>query len=450
MSRGRGDAPALAPSTHSRSSRVRVQPAGGGHPRPLSNGWVLVLLVLAVGAAVTGCSKKAAPTTEGGRAKITYWNTMGTLESEVLPSLVKEFTDQNPDIQVIVEKISFYDARNQFEQGMKAGVAPDVFRSDRFWVADFVKAGLVEELDPGIISEDLDDLVPLARQVVTIDGKVWGLPQSVDCLALFYNKAHLKEVGIEPPTDYDSFRAAARQLTDPGKGRYGFFLNPDAWWFEPFLFAFGGRYFTGDGVLHLSTDQTLKAVQFLLDLKETEKAVPPVNLRSNSYDLMMQSFRNGQVSMILNGPWSIRVALSGPAFKDRSDQLGVIELPQGPAGRHTPVGVQSLIIPKGCRHKDAALRFIRYLCSKPVEATLSKTNYGIPARKSLFSDPELRNDPFLRPFILQLQAGNAMDSHQQCSQLYKALGDTLMRILNGDIPPRDALKDLDTSWKAKP
>ncbi len=420
-------------------------------PGPGPAGFAALLLALMVGVALTpGCSQKTAPTPETGRAKLTFWNTMGVMESEVLPGLIKTFMDQNPDIQVLVEKVSFYDARLKFEQGMKAGVAPDVFRTDRFWLSDFVRAGRLEDLDPGGLTEDLEDLVPFARQVVTIDGKVWGLPQSVDCLALFYNKTHLKDANVAPPADFDAFREAARTLTDAGKGRYGFFLNPDAWWFEPVLFSFGGRYFDNTGGLVFASDQTLKAIQFLLDLKETEKAVPPVNLRSNAYELMMQSFRSGQVSMIVNGPWAIRPILSGPAFKDRSDNLGVAEMPQGPAGRFTSIGVQCMTIPKGTRHKAAAVRFLRFLCSKEVETSLSKTNYGIPARKSLFADPELKNDPFLRPFILQLQTGNPVDSHLQTSRFYQAVTDALMKILNGDLPPRDALKDLETAWKAAP
>jgi len=397
-----------------------------------------------------GCQKKQETKTSGEKVKITYWNTMGTLESEALPSLVDGFMVKNPDIQVVLEKVPFYEARSKFEQGIKVGVAPDVFRTDRFWLADFIRSGQVEELPLDALKDELSDLIPFARQVVTVNEKVWGLPQSVDCLCLLYNKAHFQEAGVTPPEDYDSFRAAAGKLTDAGTGRYGFFLNPDAWWFEPFLFAFGGRYFSPNGTFDLTSDQTVKALQFLLDLKETEKAVPPVSLRSNAYDLMMQSFQNGQVSMILNGPWSIRPALAGSAFKDRSENLGVAQLPKGPQGRFSPVGVQSLIIPKGCRNSAAALRFMKFLCSEGVESALSKTNFGIPARKSLFSDPELKNDPFLRPFIEQMQTGDTSENRIQTSRLYVIVGEFLMKILNGDLAPRDGLKDLEAAWKAKP
>lgn len=421
-------------------------------PSPARHAAVQLLLLIAaiLSFAGSGCQKKPETATTGGKAKIVFWNTMGTLESEALPPLVNEFMIQNPEIQVVIEKVPFYESRSKFEQGLKAGVAPDVFRTDRFGLADFIRSGSLEEFAADAVKEEMEDLVTFARQVVTSEGKVWALPQSVDCLGLLYNKAHFKEAGVTPPEDYDMFRDAARKLTDAGKGRYGFFLNPDPWWFEPFLFAFGGRYFSPSGNFDLSSDQTLKAIQFLLDLKETEKAVPPVNLRSNAYDLMMQSFRNGQVSMILNGPWSIRVALDGPAFKDKSDNLGVTQLPKGPQGRFSPIGVQCLVIPKGCRNREAALRFIKFMCSKEVEATLSKTNFGIPARKSLFSDPELKNDPFLRPFIEQMQTGDASENRVQTARLYALVGEHLMKILNGDLAPKDGLKDLETSWKAKP
>jgi arabinogalactan oligomer/maltooligosaccharide transport system substrate-binding protein len=412
----------------------------------------LLLLFLTAGILFfsgAGCGTTTGPKTSAASSKLVFWNTMGQTEAEALEPLIDEFQNQNPTIRVVMERIPFAQARSKFEQGVKAGLAPDILRTDRFWLGDFGRSGLLEPFDPAEVKEEFDDLLPAAREAVTTGDKIWGIPQSIDCLGLFYNKAHFLDARVAPPEDFDAFRATAKTLTDPGKGRYGFFLNPDGWWFEPFLFGFGGRYFDDQGVFALRSDQALKAIQFLLELKDTEKAMPPVNLRSNSYDLMMQSFKSGQVSMIINGPWAIRYALTGPAFKDNTSNLGIAPLPRGPAGFHTPMGCQTLAITKDSKFRAEALLFVKFLCSAKVESVLSKKNYGIPARKSLFSDPELKNDPFLQTFIQQLQTLHPTKTTPEHSQIYGTISDHLTKILNGDIAPKDALKDIESEWLAK-
>jgi len=398
---------------------------------------------------ITGCGSTPTSESRSKSVKIVFWNTMNQNELDILRPLISDFTAKNPAYTISMEPIPFNFARSKFEQGIKAGVSPDIFRADRFWLNGFVKAGLIEPLDYEILHDEIEDLLPVAREVVTSDSKIWALPHAVDCLSLYYNKSHFKEAGLPPPPNLDNFKKIAKDLTNSGRGRYGFFMNPDAWWFEPFLLGFGGQYFDKTGNLILNSDETLKSLHFLLELKDTEHSLPPVNLRTNAYSLMMQSFKMGQVSMMFNGPWAIRDALSGPAFKDSSDNLGIAPIPGGPSGRFSPMGCQSYVIPMGVKNKKEVLLFMKFLCSAEVESALSKHNYGIPARKSLFSDPELKNDPYLGPFINQLQTLKILETSFDRVKLYTDITDHLVKILNGDLSPEDSLKDLTSLWNKK-
>ncbi len=374
---------------------------------------------------------------------------MGPTEFEPVEPLIEEYMKRNPGVTVQVESVSFYQARAKFEQGVKAGVVPDVFRSDRFWLSDFIRAGMLEPLDKEFFKEELDDLLYIARTAVMVDDNLWAVPNAVDCLSLFYNKDHFKDAGVEPPVDFDSFRDAAAKLSNSGQGRYGFFLNPDGWWFEPFLYGFGGRFFDNSGKLSFNSEQSLKALHYLLDLKDTVKAVPPVNLRSNSYRLMIQSFKNGTVSMMFNGPWAVKEVLNGAQFKDKPDNLGICAIPKGPAGAFSPIGCQSFIIPKGSKNKVEAQNLIKFFCSEEYQTALRKAIYEIPARKSLFSDPGLKSEPLLNSFVQQLQSATKLDSPPERSRLYTLLADFLPRIYNGDINPEYALKDFESVWQKK-
>lgn len=398
---------------------------------------------------LNGCcgKSKSGAGSGSGKVKLEFWNTMEGPEARVMPAIIAEFCEANPDIEINEVPIDFYKAREKFKQSVKAGAGPDILRADRFWLSDFVKEDLIEEIKEAEIKAELDDMVPVARGVVTHKEKYWAVPISVDSLAMFYNRRHLEEKGLRVPDNFDEFSAAVEKLTDHNKGRYGFFIYPNGWYFEPFLFGFGGQYFAPDGTLAINSDAARKSMEFLLHLKDELKAVPPVNLRSNVYQTMIHSFSSGQVSIIFSGPWAIRSVIGGSAFKDDNNNLGISQLPAGPHGTFSPTGCQTLVIAQGSKNRAAALKFALHMFSFETQKRLSMVNFGMPARRTVFAAPELKKDPYLQTFIRQLQMSRKIDNMPMRGEIYAPLGEKLKKVLNGDLTPEYALNDLVTEWK---
>lgn len=394
----------------------------------------------------TNLSNRVSSKTEGAEITITFWNTMNIYESQVITEIIDQFQKVHPNLKVKVDNISFYAARAKFEQAAKADFGPDVIRVDRFWLPHFVNLDLLAELPESVIKDELQDMLQLVSETIKVGNKYYGLPQSVDCLALFYNKSHFDNLRLTPPQNYDEFKDIATKLTNAETGKYAFIWNPDAWWFEPFLFGFGGNYFDNQGKICIASDYALKAIHYILDLKNTVKVIPPVNLHSNAYKIMVQSFCSGQISMMINGPWAIKEVLEGKEFKENTDNLKIAELPTGPACRHTPVGVQILAINKNSKYFSDALKFVKYMYSYDVQAKISKANYIIPARKSVFSEPEIKNDPYLKPFISQLQAGASQIVTGYSYRLYEELTPIILKIYNEELDPQLGLKDFEQIW----
>ncbi len=400
---------------------------------------------------VSGCCKKTSNdnSNSGQKIKLEFWNTMEGPEARVVPELINEFREANPNIEVNEVRLGFYKAREKFQQSMKAGAGPDIMRADRFWLNDFIKEDLIEELKADEITKELEDMVPIARGVVTHNEKYWAIPISVDSLAMFYNKKHLQEKNIAVPTNFDEFANAVAALTDANTGRYGFFIYPNGWYFEPFLLGFGGQYFAPDGSLAINSDAARKSFEFLLHLKDRLKAVPPVNLRSNVYQTMMHSFRSGQVSIIFCGPWAIRTVIDGTAFKDDNNNLGIAPLPEGPHGTFSPTGCQTLVIAKNSKNRAAALKFALFMFSPETQKRMSMVNFGLPARRTVFAAPELKRDPYLQTFIRQLQSSRKIINSPRRGEIYAPLGEKIKQVLNGDLTPEYALNDLVSEWQQR-
>lgn len=408
--------------------------------------YVLVACVLLLCATViTGCCSKESETTTEGPVTLVFWNTMEGAEAQTATEIVREFESQNPSIKIIVENIDFFEAKQKYIDAFENGSEPDLIRVDRFWLPKL--EGLTAKLEGKKITEALGDMLPVAREIVAYKNHLRAVPISVDTLAMFYNKQHFKESQLDIPTNFDNFASIAEQLTDVPRGRYGFFLNPDSWFFEPFLVGFGGRYFCPQDNLAINSDATRRAIDFLLYMKNRLEAIRPLEIRPDNYQIMLNSFKTGQVSMIFSGPWTIRDILSGPEFRNNNN-LGVAEIPSGPMGSFAPVGCQSLAISANSKNHQEALKFALYMFSPEVQRKLATANFGLPARQSIYADEFIKNDPYLRTFVRQIQMNVKLDKHPDQSRIYGLLTDKLSLIFDGQLTTEYALNDLVEEWEA--
>ncbi len=397
---------------------------------------------------VLGCCDSNSSSESSDKIVLEFWNTMEGREAAVMPDVFKAFNEKYSDITIKETSVNFYEAKEKYIKACSEGKAPDLIRIDRFWLATFVNKGLLSEIKESEITEELADMVPVARDFVTLDKKIWAIPLSVDSLAMFYNKAHFREKSLPVPKDFYELSNACVKLTEPSNNRYGFFIFPNGWYFEPIFFAFGGQYFDADGKLLIKSDAGVKALEYLLHLKSELKVVPPMQYTDKLYNSMINSFANGQVSIIFTGPWAIRDILAGSAFKDKSLNLGVEEIPRGQSGTFSPIGCQSIAISNNSKHRDAAIKFAKFMFDYEIQKNFTMANYGLPARRKVFAAPELKQDPYLQTFIKQLQMSRKVYTHPDQGDIYAPLEAKIIKVLNGDLTIEYALSDVESDWKA--
>jgi len=132
---------------------------------------------------------------------------------------------------------------------------------------------------------------------------------------LYWNKAL---VGDAAPADSDAMVAKATELTTDGA--YGLVFNQtESFWLVPFLGAYGGSVFADDGVTPtLDTPAMTSALQFLYDLKYTDKVTPA----EADYNVAEGLFKDAKGAMIINGDWAM--ADYSTTF---GDDLGVGPIP---------------------------------------------------------------------------------------------------------------------------
>ncbi len=268
------------------------------------------------------------------------------------------FTQQHPDIKVDVQLVPWADYWTKLPTDISAGTAADVYWTN---TSNF---GLYADNNQLLPIDDDPGWVRSVTALYTRNGKLWGVPQLWDSIALFYNKDLVSKAGVDPtnltwdPTGAaDTFLPAARKLTVPGK-QYGFNAAYDS---QAILWDFvgsnGGTWQNGDTFDFADQPKTEQAVQYVVDLINKEKVSPSAADTNTNGDKTLQLFTQGKLALFQSGPYNLKNIQDGATF-----DWGIAPLLKGPAGRVSVVHGVAAVASAKTKHKDATLQVLKWIC----------------------------------------------------------------------------------------
>lgn len=406
---------------------------------PRALGLALAAVALAVALAASATAKPQATT-------ITFWQTMNDQETVTLKDLVNKFEASHPDIKVNMVTVPFDQHGQKFTTAAQAGQGPDVMRADtapdvQGWAAQ----GFLTDLSSMISAADKKDFVQAAYKGAVYNGKAYAVPQTVDALALFYNKSMFKAKGLKTPP---KTLAQLVQYCQKFGNEKGIALRGDSYWIQPWIWGYGG------GLVNMQSKQILIASKKSIagwnaynSLFHNKCAFPDKDF-SNDYTNVMTAFKNGQVAMIVNGPWSSADVLSGPQFKNSSN-FQVAVLPKGPGGQGSPIGGASFVISRNSSHAKEAYTFISWLTAPAQQAVFADKNNLLPSHVSAYKLPEVKKNRIIVQFLAQMQKATDRTAGTQGAQLYTDFTPAMQKMLSGKSTPAKAAAEVAAAWKSK-
>jgi arabinogalactan oligomer/maltooligosaccharide transport system substrate-binding protein len=231
----------------------------------------------------------------------------------------------------------------------------------------------------------------------------------------------------------------------PGKG---IALRGDSYWIQPWIWGAGG------GLVDMQKKQILVASKASIagwssynSLFKNKCAFPNKDF-ANDYGNVMTAFKNGQVAMIVNGPWSTADVLSGPQFK-KSTNFQVAVLPRGTGGQGSPIGGASFVISRNSSHATEAYKFISWLTAPAQQAVFVTQNNLLPSHVSAYKLPEVKKNRLIVAFLAQLQKATDRTAGTQGAQLYTDFTPALQSMLSGKKTPAQAAAEVAAAWKSK-
>jgi len=403
---------------------------------------LLALAAVTIAAAAFAAAATARPTA----TTITFWQTMNDQETVTLKGLVNSFEASHPDIKVDMVTVPFDQHGQKFTTAAQAGQAPDVMRADtapdvQGWAAQ----GLLTDLSSMISAADKADFVQAAYKGALYNGKPYAVPQTVDALALFYNKSMFDAKGLKqaPKT-----LAQLQQYCSKFGAGQGLALRGDSYWIQPWIWGYGGGLVDMQKKqILISTKQSIAGWAAYNSIFHSKCAFPDKDF-SNDYGNVMTAFKNGQVAMIVNGPWSTADVLSGPAFK-RSTNFQVAVLPPGPGGQGSPIGGASFVISRNSQHVQEAYTFIQWLTSPAQEAVFATQNNDLPSRESAYKIPAVKKNRIIVQFLAQMKKATDRSAGPQGGQIYTDFTPAMQSMLSGNLTPAAAAAQVANAWVTK-
>jgi arabinogalactan oligomer/maltooligosaccharide transport system substrate-binding protein len=361
-----------------------------------------------------------------GTFKLTMWTKEGEADKSLpfVQKLAADYKALRPNVTIEVINKDVELLRQDFQTSSLAGNAPELLWTVADHLGPFTSANLILPLDDMV---DKASFVPAAADAVSADGKLWGAPVSFgNQLMLYWNK---DLAGADAPADSTAWVAKAKTLTAGGK--FGIVFNQtESFWLVPFLGGFGGSVFATDGVTPtLNTDAMKKALQFLYDLKFTDKVTPG----EATYDIADGLFKDGKAAYIINGDWTLGTYAT--AF---GDKLGVGPLPTMTGGEDPKpyIGGAFLMVSKAvgddADKKAVVADFLKFATGKPAQLEIVAALKRLPGNAEAIADPVVTGDPLLGGAAAAAQKGVPQPTNLEMRCVFDAMTPNVVKVLGGE------------------
>jgi multiple sugar transport system substrate-binding protein len=405
--------------------------------RYAGRGLVLVLLA-ALGAGVSGCARTAPP------VELRFW-AMGR-ESEVLQTLMPQFEREHPGIRVRIEQLPWTAAHAKLLTAVAGDSTPDLCQLGNTWVAELADLDALEPLDAALVADrqiPSEDYFAGIWATNRIGTSQYGVPWYVDTRLLFYRKDLVAAAGYrEVPSDWAGFKALLKAIRVQSHGqRYGILLPLNE--YEPLL-ALGLQSTTPllkDRATrgNFSNADFVAAFDYYISLFDEGLAPPVTNSQISN---VWNEFARGYFAFYITGPWNL-----GEFRRRLPPELdgawGTAPLP-GPVGPGASIaGGASLALFKHSRHKPEAWALIEYLSRPDVQESFYRLTGDLPARRSVWATGSVRDDPRAAAFKEQLERVRPAPPVAEWEEIMTEMRLVAEHVVRHEMTPAEGAAELD-------
>jgi raffinose/stachyose/melibiose transport system substrate-binding protein len=301
--------------------------------------------------------------------------------------LVERFNEAHDDVQIVYEDVltgTFTENNQKVRIALDNEAGPHVLGGVDVGanLQALVSTGQVKDLTEYYRASGLIDRIPpnLLSQV-TVEGRIYAIPQNLESVGIFYNKDIFAELELDAPTEWAEYIDVLEAVKDAGYFGYTMGLAggwPSALMASMFMYSSAGSEYID--VLSgtqpwTECDNCLDGLNAFYGMVANGYANPePLGI---DYDQSLDLFYQGINAMVLNGPWFIDASVSAePDF-----EIGFFYLPA--VNPNTDIktlgGIGGSLIIAEYADVDAAFKVVEWLVTEEIAVQALRDVSVLPA-----------------------------------------------------------------------
>ncbi|MEI0532206.1 ABC transporter substrate-binding protein [Brachyspira pilosicoli] len=388
------------------------------------------LIILIVSFLLSCGAQKEEGATEGNKQVITLWHYFFEPDVTHFLAYIDKYNESQDKYFVKPQFIPREELLKQYAMGSVAGELPDIGMLDNPDQAYFSKAGLFEDITDRFNAWDDNKFLDGAINSAIYDGKIYGLPISINCLALFYDKDAFEENNLEVPTNWTQLEEAAKVLTTADrKGIAWSGIKNEEGTFQllPWIISAGGN------INKINSPECVKALTFLTDLVKNGYASQELLVLGQS-DLD-KSFNVGKTAMMINGPWIMASIRKNAPDKN----WGVAKIPMDKQYASVLGGENFAIIKD--KNIEGAWDFLTWFLSTEVSQNYCKDIEKFSPKVNVDIDTMYGDDPIMKVFADQIKYAMPRGPHPKWPEISSIIINAEHESITFNKTPQQALDE---------
>lgn len=334
-----------------------------------------------------------------GPLRLKYWAWVDDPTSTIVQDLADQFNEERTSLQVDVEIMPAEAVYNRVIASINAGDPPDATAIHVNNVADIAAMGALEELDDyfdGFAERDqITAAAVLGSRLGKDENPLYTMPWYALVTYLYYRPDWFAEVGLSAPQTTDEFLDAAKAITDPNAGRYGYGLRGSAHGhihYFVWLATLGGAEALHDDQGNPTFDlpENLQYTDWFLDLAREYQVVPPT-ASGDGFEQIMNNMKAGVSGMMLHHIKSAEELTNAIG----TENIAAVPVPASPSGnKFTEFGPSMNAVYADGQDPEAAFEWVSFLATAESQIAFSKEDGALPIIESAWDDEYFQDNPF--------------------------------------------------------
>ena len=340
----------------------------------------------------------------GNKIELEYWfEGAGPERTPVSEAIINSFNEQSADTHVNGLYVDLSSGLDKVNVAWAGGDMPDIIYTQDSWQSSMFIQGMCLDLTERFEAwDEKDQFDPDAVEAIKlkdVEGRLFAIPTASNLNGIWYRTDVFEEKGVEAPTTWDNFFAAAEKLTeetDSGKV-YGYTLRGGSGAANQLLYqivAYVGLpdFFDENGQAVILRSQ--EAVDFVNKNAEMyQNGWVPESSLTASFKEMVADFNAGLAMMLVHnlGSYENQKETFSP------DQYAFINFPTAVNGKLTTISpnAKGLAISSTTEYPDQCWEYVKWNASEDAISDINEAVGELPTRLDSLEHDWVKNAPHM-------------------------------------------------------